>query len=390
LQSTVGENRWLQGELIQLLLSHCDRSRAARWAQRFQLPEEMLPPAVAAELPKLRTPERVEEATGAGDDEERRKQDYYQLPIPRANIHFLQTWAETLQCWEKVLQPGQLVGIDMEWRPSFGMMGRPRVALLQIALKDEVFLLDLPRLLEQAETQGEEEKLPHFLQMLYSDATITKLGYGMSGDLSSLAATCPALKDTEKQARGVVDLLIVDKRVAALPAEHSSQERGWRQAEKGLSLLVQRVLGKPLDKAQQMSNWERRPLREQQILYAASDAYCLLEVYEKLCQDPESFGLSSDLTKSLVGKPSTKARAKQQLNKQEAASPSGQQCQGARQASPSGPAALSPRELSVVCDNMLQGLGRYLRCLGVDVHMLQNHHQHRRAAEVSPAPGAVL
>lgn len=38
-------------------------------------------------------------------------------------------------------------------------------------------------------------------------------GYGMSGDLSSLAATCSALKDTEKQARGVVDLLAVDKQV---------------------------------------------------------------------------------------------------------------------------------------------------------------------------------
>lgn len=75
-----------------------------------------------------------------------------------------------------VLQPGQVVGIDMEWRPSFGMVGKPRVSLLQIALKDEVFLLDLPRLLEQAEAEGEKEKLPRFIQMLYSDAAITKLG----------------------------------------------------------------------------------------------------------------------------------------------------------------------------------------------------------------------
>lgn len=75
-----------------------------------------------------------------------------------------------------VLQAGQVVGVDMEWKPSFGMVGKPRVALLQLALKDEVFLLDLPRLLEQAEAEGEKEKLPHFIQMLYSDAAITKLG----------------------------------------------------------------------------------------------------------------------------------------------------------------------------------------------------------------------
>uniref|UniRef100_A0A672U8L9 3'-5' exonuclease domain-containing protein n=1 Tax=Strigops habroptila TaxID=2489341 RepID=A0A672U8L9_STRHB len=347
---------------------------------------------------------RVEEATKADNYEESKKKDYYQLPIPRANIHFLQTWEETLQCWEKVLQPAQVVGIDMEWRPSFGMVGKPRVSLLQIALKDEVFLLDLPRLLQQAEVDGEKEKLPNFIQMLYSDASITKLGYGMSGDLSNLAATWSALKDTDKKAQGVVDLLTVDKQlqkrsvdwkkggqeVDVLSLEQSYEGRGIKQPEKGLSLLVQHVLGKPLDKTEQLSNWEKRPLREEQILYAASDAYCLLEIYEKLCKDPESFGLSSDLTESLVGKESIKPKAKKQLNKQEAPSPSGQQCQGSRTETQCAPAPISPKEFSVVCDNMLQGLGRYLRCLGVDVRMLENDDDHRKAAEIARQEGRVI
>ncbi|XP_075026297.1 exonuclease mut-7 homolog isoform X4 [Calonectris borealis] len=403
-QSTVGENRWLQGHLIQLLISYCDLNTAARWAQRCNLPKEMLPYGVADELQKLQIQERVEEAAKADNYEESKKKDCYQLPIPRANIHFLQTWEETLQCWEKVLRPGQVVGIDMEWRPSFGMVGKPRVSLLQIALKDEVFLLDLPRLLEQAATEGEKEKLPHFIQMLYSDAAITKLGYGMSGDLSSLAATWSALKDTDKQAQGVVDLLTVDKqlqkssmdwkkggwKVDVLSPEQSYEDRGFRQPEKGLSLLVQHVLGKPLDKTEQLSNWEKRPLREEQILYAASDAYCLLEIYEKLCKDPASFGLSSDLTGSLVGKPSIKPRAKKQLNKQEVPSPSGQQCKGSKKETSCPSAPISPKEFSVVCDNMLQGLGRYLRCLGVDVRMLENEDDHRKAAEIARQEGRVI
>ncbi|XP_068887746.1 exonuclease mut-7 homolog isoform X4 [Aphelocoma coerulescens] len=399
IQSTVGENRWLQGHLVQSLLRHCGARGAARWARRCRVPPEMLPRAVAEELQKLHIQDRVEEVTKADNYEDSKKKDYYQLPIAREKIHFLQTWEETLQCWEKVLQPGQVVGVDMEWKPSFGMVGKPRVALLQLALKDEVFLLDLPRLLEQAEAEGEKEKLPRFIQMLYSDTAITKLGYGMSGDLSSLAATCSALKDTEKQMQGVVDLLAVDKqlqwrkdgrKVDGLSPEHSHEERGVRQAEKGLSLLVQHVLGKPLDKTEQLSNWEKRPLREEQILYAASDAYCLLEIYERLCKDPESFGLGSDLTESLVEKQSKKPRAKKQLNKQEAPSPSGQECQGPRMEPSCPPAPISPREFSVVCDNMLQGLGRYLRCLGVDVRLLDNEDDHRKAAEIARQEGRVI
>ncbi|XP_064583669.1 exonuclease mut-7 homolog isoform X1 [Zonotrichia leucophrys gambelii] len=399
IQSTVGENRWLQAHLVQSLLRHCNARGAARWARHCRVPPEMLPQAVAEELQKLHIQDRVEEVTKADNYEASKKKDYYQLPIPRENIHFLQTWEETLRCWEKVLQAGQVVGVDMEWKPSFGMVGKPRVALLQLALKDEVFLLDLPRLLEQAEAEGEKEKLPHFIQMLYSDAAIIKLGYGMSGDLSSLAATCSALKDTEKQMQGVVDLLAVDKqlqwgkdgrKVDGLSLEHSHEERGVRQPERGLSLLVQHVLGKPLDKTEQLSNWEKRPLREEQILYAASDAYCLLEIYERLCKDPESFGLSSDLTESLVGKQSKKPRAKKQLNKQEAPSPSGQEFQGSRMEPSRPPAPISPQEFSVVCDNMLQGLGRYLRCLGVDVRLLDNEDDHRKAAEIARQEGRVI
>nr|XP_038043968.1 exonuclease mut-7 homolog isoform X6 [Anas platyrhynchos] len=398
-QSTVGENQWLQGHLIQLLISYCDLNTAARWAQRCNLPKEILPNGVADELQKLKIQESVEEATKAEKYEEINKKDYYQLPIPRANIHFLQKWEEMLQCWEKVLQPGQIVAIDMEWRPSFGMVGKPRVSLLQIAVKDEVFLLDLPQLLEQAEMEGEKEKLPHFIQMLYSDAAITKLGYGMSGDLSSLAATCFALKGMDKQSQGVVDLLTVDKQLqkasidwkkSSRKVEQSHEDKGIRQPEKGLSLLVQHVLGKPLDKTEQLSNWEKRPLREEQIIYAASDAYCLLEIYEKLCKDPTSFGLNSDLTKSLVGKPTIKARAKKQLNKQEVPSPCGQQCKGSEKETSRPPAPISAKEFSVVCDNMLQGLGRYLRCLGVDVRMLENEDDHRKAAEIARQEGRVI
>uniref|UniRef100_A0A8D0H0C0 Uncharacterized protein n=1 Tax=Sphenodon punctatus TaxID=8508 RepID=A0A8D0H0C0_SPHPU len=94
LQNTVGENQWLQVQLIHLLVRYCDLNTAARWALNYSLPDQTLPRGVVDELQILRLQERVEDVEGktVGHEEEGRKKDYYQLPIPRENIHFLQTW----------------------------------------------------------------------------------------------------------------------------------------------------------------------------------------------------------------------------------------------------------------------------------------------------------
>lgn len=48
---------------------------------------------------------------------------------------------------------------------------------------------------------------------------------------------------------------------------------------RGLSDLVEWCFGKPMDKANQYSVWLNRPLREAQQVYAALDAYVLVEIY---------------------------------------------------------------------------------------------------------------
>ena len=50
----------------------------------------------------------------------------------------------------------------------------------------------------------------------------------------------------------------------------------------GLAGLVSTFLGVRMNKRQQLSNWEKRPLSEKQIDYASCDAYCLLDIYYTL------------------------------------------------------------------------------------------------------------
>ena len=46
--------------------------------------------------------------------------------------------------------------------------------------------------------------------------------------------------------------------------------------------MIKMCFGCDLDKTNQFSNWENRPLRKDQLIYAAIDAHCLVETYRFL------------------------------------------------------------------------------------------------------------
>nr|XP_008123065.1 PREDICTED: exonuclease mut-7 homolog [Anolis carolinensis] len=410
-QVTVQGNRWLQEQLVHLLVHHGGLQAAARWGLHYGLPKESLPRSVPEEMERLRQQESREDAPepARSPGEGRRKAQCYGLPLPREQILFLSTWEALQEHKECLLKAGQIVGLDMEWRPSFGVLGsKPRVSLVQLAVRDRVFLLDMLALLRPEGAQEEEEALDQFFRELFADPNVTKLGYGMHGDLAQLAKSLPTFSAMEKQLCNFLDLLKVHKVIRKgspgdlqkVDAERS-EVRGRRArglAERGLSLLVQEVLGSPLDKAEQLSDWEKRPLREEQLLYAASDAYCLLEVYAKLLEDPASFGLSPETLAFLMGRTES-AEVQQPGGQSAAAGDSPRQEEEEEEdwdptsvGTPSIPTpVVTPvQDFRVVCDNMLQGLGRHLRCLGVDVRILENADDHRKAAEIARQEGRVI
>lgn len=58
----------------------------------------------------------------------------------------------------------------------------------------------------------------------------------------------------------------------------NNAEHSVASGPKGLGMLVKECFGKPLDKSQQLSDWERRPLKPEQMYYAGittcSYIYC--------------------------------------------------------------------------------------------------------------------
>ncbi|KAG1971128.1 exonuclease mut-7 [Pimephales promelas] len=392
-QAMIEGNLELQVQLVQLLVKHCSLQTAAQWAAHYSVPRNRLPIGVWDKIQSL-SPKELEMCAVSGPPEswtplQSDQEKYYQIPLARENVHFVETLDKVKQCREAVLKPGCVVGIDMEWRAGFGTVSPQCVALIQLALQEQVFLLDIC-----AHAISHHSITVDFIRALLSDKSIIKLGYGMSGDLRSLGRANEDGRSSGPSPR--------PSGASAVPLGNKgcrSVEVCEGPAEKGLSLLVQQVLGKPLNKTEQLSNWERRPLRTSQLRYAAADAYCLLNVYLVLSGDPKAYGLPEDLC-SIPSAQLAKSReekkpkgknkqSKRREARQKANEPQSVENDCFKYPEYQGP-TITPPELRVVCDNMLQGLGRFLRCLGVDVKMLENTDDHKVAAELARAEGRVI
>lgn len=130
---------------------------------------------------------------------------FYQVPLTKDKVHFVDT-PEALERCQSILlkvqrikqhlmmgkncicnhvlfnflscvllsvlsQKGVVVGVDMEWQPTFGCISTQQVALIQLAVSDQVFLIDLcaRRFCEHPETIC-------FIRSFFSQQSVLKLG----------------------------------------------------------------------------------------------------------------------------------------------------------------------------------------------------------------------
>mmetsp|Transcript_31481 Transcript_31481/g.72380 ORF Transcript_31481/g.72380 Transcript_31481/m.72380 type:complete len:360 (+) Transcript_31481:1161-2240(+) len=252
---------------------------------------------------------------------------YLTLDLPASNIISVDS-LETIEAMATELRKGKAVGIDSEWRPT-GFLVQTRCALLQLANETTVFLVDLHSLL----TRGDEisaEALDRALILVFADAGIAKLVFGLKDDIRTLRSSFPQMRafapeslrsfvcvqeryersmgkgakggqlqplapalegeatapleggGGELQAQPPATSVALE-RASTAPAARTDAEGGAdtpsSAGSASLSSVCAALLGHQLDKTAQMSDWERRPLTSQQRHYAALDAHCLLALH---------------------------------------------------------------------------------------------------------------
>ncbi|XP_071842631.1 exonuclease mut-7 homolog [Apostichopus japonicus] len=390
--AAVGTDEYLMREVVELLMSYNDASLAAKFAHRFNLPKDSLHPVVLNALKELSLNESKSSVNTEEENWDDAHDGYSEMESKFHQFHFKDDCILTVDnisklkmCAQTIFQPSNVIGMDMEWKPSLTIkQNASQISVVQLSTANQVFLLDMIAL-----SGNENEQLVgRFFSDFFLNPDVIKLGYGAETDFLMLKKSYPLLQSAIRDRQAFLDLAVIQENAFKMNAGIFQYESDGR--EKGLSELVLLCFGKPLNKMEQMSNWEIRPLRKAQVQYAALDAYCLIEVYNYLNARLKEVTPGLDLVQlyaSSQTKPKT-SREKTKKNKKAIRREKQQQKvesfrQGMEQVAKLQRPSISSRDFRVVCDNMLQGLGRYLRACGVDVKILENSDDHDLAAKIA-------
>ncbi|WCL49668.1 ribonuclease D [Leptospira sp. GIMC2001] len=147
------------------------------------------------------------------------------------------------------LRNAPIISIDTESSGYFTYYAK--VCLIQITAKSKNYIID-PLKLDKLDALGE----------IFKDANVLKIFHSASDDIKALK------KDFHFDFVNVADTMLSSR---YLGMEHNS-----------LYALVEHYHHKKLDKEFQKSNWELRPLKKDQLQYAAMDTAYLESIWEKM------------------------------------------------------------------------------------------------------------
>lgn len=271
----VQDNEDLHLDLVRELMDVNEYESALGFALRLNLPEERWPAYLYqfrhSYYPKDLTQDML--PAWRADDVSKDTGLFLQLELDLSVVHMVDTAEDFFSCIE-VLKTYDVIGMDAEWQPTMGL-GPIRLSVVQLAVRDCVYILDM---LALAETLTEKDWDLLYTEILAA-SRIKKLGYGIADDVKLVMETAQsphAMFDNVVDLSKFAQKLRKDYPTLLKPVNPTAMQY------KGLSELTRLVLGMPLNKDEQCSDWENRPLREAQLKYAALDAFCLLQIYDEL------------------------------------------------------------------------------------------------------------
>ncbi|XP_044262424.1 exonuclease mut-7 homolog [Tribolium madens] len=366
-QEAIGEDEELQRELVVQVCTFGAISEALWWAHFYNIDKQYWPYNVRM-LEENPDEERLHQRNILPEEESWTNDElveYHKFSLPFTSIHLIDSEDSFERFLDSGLQDVEIVGIDCEWKPNFGSQ-KNELALMQIASRKNVFILDIISI---------GTKVPHLWQelgkFLFNNCDILKLGFGFTSDILMIKHSLPELNFTPKQV-GFLDLLSLWKLLEKYPKVVLPYE--VQGSGPSLGTLVNQCLGRPLDKSDQFSNWEKRPLRNSQLVYAALDAFCLIEVYDVIrsCCEKAEFPFDETCYNLMTNEKGPKKKAKKPVQKKSKPPQDEEIAQPPSPHSNQVPAA----SIKVVCDTMLQGLGKNLRRCGIDTAILENDMDH--------------
>lgn len=154
----------------------------------------------------------------------------------------------------KALSTECVIGIDTETRPSFRKGVQYTVSLIQLSTADTCFLIRLNR-----------TGMPDSLINLLENREIAKVGLSLHDDYQALN------RRRKFKAGNFIDL---QKCVGEFGIEEMSLQK-----------IYAIIFGERISKSQQLTNWENDVLTDKQKLYAATDAWACLNIYNRLKQE---------------------------------------------------------------------------------------------------------
>ncbi|XP_071713527.1 3'-5' exonuclease-like [Rutidosis leptorrhynchoides] len=152
-----------------------------------------------------------------------------------------------------------IVGLDVEWRPSYSRIENP-VATLQLCVGRRCLIFQILH----------AEYIPYSLKNFLNNDDYTFTGVGIGADVKKLE------RDYDIEVARIVDL-------RRLGAEELGM-RGLNNA--GMKELARRFLGAEIEKPRRitMSDWDQPWLTDDQVSYACVDAFVSFEIGRVLIQ----------------------------------------------------------------------------------------------------------